>query len=464
MPSRRSAPAPARAFRRGAVRTPALGHLRRAVALTTALLPVAPLGGSAQSLTPEEERIVAWVDAHVGEAQELVERLVNVNSGTLNLSGVREVADILRAELDAIGLRTEWVDQAEVGRAGHLLAAQDGDRGRRLLLIGHLDTVFEQDDPFQRFEALGDGWASGPGTEDMKGGDVVALYALKALSEAGLLDGAQLRVVFTGDEEKPGSPLEIARRDLIEAGEWADVALGFESGIQDDEAEWATIARRGYADWRLTVHGRQAHSSQVFSDEVGAGAIFEASRILSDFYDEVRGEEYLTFNAGVILGGTEVRYDFEAAQGEAFGKTNVVPNTVIVHGGIRTISSDQLARAQAAMRAVVARHLPNTSAEIDFSEGYPGMAPTEANRALQGMISEVNQALGRGPMPALDPSRRGAADISFVAPYADGLAGLGPYGRGGHSPEEALDLGSISIAVKRAAILIHRLSRAGPIT
>lgn len=419
---------------------------------------------SAQTLSPEEEALAAWAETHADEAAALIERLVDMNSGTLNLEGVRKVGEVLRREFEAIGLETEWSDQSAVDRAGHLLARLDGDRGRRILLIGHLDTVFERDDPFQDFEPLGDGWAAGPGIEDMKAGDVIALYALRALREQGLLEGAQIRVVFTGDEEKPGSPVEVARRDLVEAGEWADVALGFESGVRDDEAEWATVARRGYTDWRLTVTGRQAHSSQIFTEDVGAGAVFEAARILNAFYDEVRGEEYLTFNAGAILGGTDVEFDFEEARGEVYGKTNVVPNRVVVHGGIRTISGEQLDRAREAMRAVVARHLPHTEATIEFGEGYPGMAPTEGNRALQEMLSEINQALGRGPMPALDPSRRGAADISFVAPYADALAGIGPYGRGGHSPDEALDMTSIPIALKRAAILIYRLSTAGPIT
>ena len=435
-----------------------------ALLLALFAIPGRHAGASAQALSAEEEALASWVDVHADEAAALVEELVRINSGTLNLEGVRDVGDRLRDQLDALGLETEWSDQSAVNRAGHLIARLEGDRGRRILLIGHLDTVFELDDPFQELEPLEGDWVKGPGIEDMKAGDVVAVYALRALREAGLLEGARIRVVFTGDEEKPGSPLEIARRDLVEAGEWADVALGFESGVRDDEAEWATIARRGYADWRLVVTGRQAHSSQVFSEEVGAGAIFEAARILNEFYEEVRGEEYLTFNAGAIVGGTEVTWDFEEARGTVFGKTNVVPNEAIVHGGIRTLSSEQLARAQEAMRQVVERHLLHTDATIRFGEGYPGMAPTEGNRALQAMLSEINQALGRGPMPSLDPSRRGAADISFVAPYAHALAGLGPYGRGGHSPEEALDMGSLPIAIKRAAILIYRLSQAGPIT
>ena len=292
----------------------------------------------------------------------------------------------------------------------------------------------------------------------MKSGDVVIVYALKALKAAGLLDGMQVIVFYTGDEEKAGRPLSISRRDLIESGKWADVALGFESGQHFDGTDWATVARRSSSDWQLEVTGKQAHSSQIFTEDVGAGAIFEAARILNAFYDSVRGEEYLTFNAGAILGGTIVDYDFEGNRGSAFGKTNVVPNTVVVHGGIRTISPEQLERAQEAMLTVVANSLPHTDARLTFGEGYPPMAPTAGNMVLQQMLSDVNEALGRGPMPALDPARRGAADISFVAPYTDALAGMGGLGEGGHSPRESFEIDSMPLAVKRAAILMYRLS------
>lgn len=432
-----------------------------ALTLLAAVAPPAP----AQQLTPEEARLAAWVDAHADEATALLERLVNINSGTMNHPGVRAVGDVLRAELDALGFETEWIDlPAEVNRAGHLFARRAGGRGKKLLLIGHLDTVFEEDDAFQAFRRLDGTWAEGPGIDDMKSGDVVIVYALKALAEAGLLDGAQITVAYTGDEESPGEPLSVSRRDLIEAGRWADVALGFEGGIRDEEAEWATIARRSSTEWLLTVTGKQAHSSGIFGADTGAGAIFEAARILAAFYDEVRGEEYLTFNAGSIVGGTDVTYDREATRGTAFGKTNVVPNRVVVHGGMRTISEEQTQRARAAMQAVVRRHLPLTSAEISFTDGYPAMAPTEGNRRLQGILSDINVGLGGAPMPALDPGRRGAADISFVAPYTDGLAGLGAYGEGAHAPGERLDLASLRIAIQRAAILIHRLTREGPLT
>ena len=296
----------------------------------------------------------------------------------------------------------------------------------------------------------------GPGVDDMKSGNVIIVYALKALAEAGVLDKLSVVVAYPGDEEKTGSPISLERKELIEAGQWADVALGFESAVNYDGRDWATIARRSSSSWTLTVRGRQAHSSGIFREDVGAGAIFEAARILNAFYEEVRGEEYLTFNAGTIQGGTNVEYDPEQNRGTTFGKTNVVPNTVIVHGGMRTISVEQLERARAAMQRVVAESLPHTSASIEFVDRYPPMSPTDGNRRLQVLLSDINQDLGRGDMPALDPARRGAADISFVAPYTDALAGLGA---GGHTPNESLDLTTMTLAIKRAAILLHRLSQ-----
>ncbi len=440
-------------------------HLHRMVYLASASL-IAVLVLSLQiedacagSLNEEESAMVRWIEENTAGAESLIVELANINSGTLNRQGVLAVGAILEAELKALGLKTHWLALPEnMQRAGHLVARQMGSRGKKILMIGHLDTVFEADDAFQQVRREGN-WLHGPGVEDMKAGDVVMLYAVKALRQVGALADAQLVLYYTGDEESPGSPLARTRSDLIEQGKWADIALGFESAMRDDEANWATVSRRGASEWLLQVEGKQAHSSGIFTEDTGAGAIFEAARILTEFYREVRSEQYLTFNAGSILGGTSVEYDVENTRGSAFGKTNVVPNRAVVHGGIRTLSPQQLQRAQDAMRAVVSAHLPHTSASIEFTEGYPPMAPTAGNIALQGMLSSINIELGGDAMPALDPSRRGAADISFVAPYVDGLAGLGAYGEDGHTPNERLDLDSLALAIKRAAILIYRLSR-----
>ncbi|HSG97499.1 MAG TPA: M20/M25/M40 family metallo-hydrolase [Woeseiaceae bacterium] len=413
----------------------------------------------AGGLSVEEQRMVDWIDAHTEEAIALLEETVNISSGTMNHEGVREVGRVMRRELDALGLETEWVDMPpEMERAGHLFGRKIGGDGRKFIMIGHLDTVFEADDTFQAFARDGD-QATGPGVDDMKGGNVIIVYALKALREIGAFEDVQVVVAYMGDEEKTGKPLSVARKHLVEAGKWADYGLGFESAIHLDGQDWGTIARRGSTGWILTVEGRQAHSSSIFSDGVGAGAIFEASRILNAFYEEVRGEQYLTFNAGTIQGGTNVEYDPQQNRGTTFGKTNVVPRKVVVHGGIRTISEEQLDRVHEKMRAVVEASLPQTDASIEFIEGYPPMFPSAGNKSVLDVYSQVNEDLGRGKMGSLDPLKRGAADVSFVAPYTDALAGLGTLGEGGHTPNETVDLRSVPLAIKRAAILIYRLSR-----
>lgn len=405
-------------------------------------------------LSPVELDIVDYVDGHTEEMVVLLARVVEMNSGTMNLEGVRAVGEVFREELEALGFEARWVAMPEsVNRAGHLVAQRTGDRGRRLLLIGHLDTVFEPDDPFQRFERR-DSLAHGPGALDMKGGDVAMLYALKALDAAGALDGATIRIVLTGDEESAGLPLSVTRGDLIAAARESDVALGFEGG----DPGRAVVARRGSSEWMLEVTGRQGHSSLIFGREYGSGAIFEAARILHRFHEEVRGPRYLSFNPGVVLGGTEVTYDPEASRGSAFGKTNVIAQRVVVDGGLRFITEDQKEEARAAMRAIVADSLPGTSARITFGDKYPAMPPTDGNRALLSILDEVSRDLGLGPVEPYDPADRGAADISFVAPLVDGLDGLGVSGRGSHTPDETVDLRSLPVAAKRAAILIRRLT------
>ena len=426
--------------------------------LTCIALLLVALPAAAGGLSADEQRMADWIDAHAEDAVALLRETVDIPSGTLSHDGVREVGRVMRRELDALGLQTEWIDMPpEVDRAGHLFGRKEGS-GRKFLLIGHLDTVFEEEDGTRPFERDGD-IARGHGVYDMKTGNTVIVYALKALQEIGALDEIPVVVAYTGDEEKYGLPVEISRSDLVAAGQWADVALGFEEAMHFDDTDWATVARRSSTGWILTVSGKQSHSSDIFSERVGAGAIFEASRILNGFYEEVRGEQHLTFNAGTIQGGTEVDYDPADNRGSTFGKTNVVPRRVVVHGGIRAISQEQLARARDTMRRIVAENLPHTQASIEFNEGYPPMSSTEGNMALAKELSAINVALGREPMPPLDPSRRGAADISFVAPYTDALAGLGGIGGGGHTPDEYVQLSSLPLAIKRAAILIYRLSR-----
>jgi len=429
----------------------------RALALLVSCLAAVP-GAPALALDATEARIVEAVEERSEEAIAALEEIVNINSGTLNPEGVRRVGAYFERELAALGFTTRWIEQPpEMERGGHLFAELDGDRGKRVLMIGHLDTVFEPDSPFQHFRREGE-IAYGPGTEDMKGGNLVILYALKALADAGVLDNTRIIVALTGDEENPGNPVQLSRKDLIEAGRRSDIALGFEAGVRD--LQTATIARRGASEWTLRVTAEPAHSSGIFREGTSSGAIFEASRILDAFHSQLRSEKYLTFNPGVILGGTSVDYAPQANRGTAFGKTNVIAEAAVVHGDLRFLSEEQKENAREKMRAIVARSLPGTRAEITFEDGYPAMFPSQGNHDLLAQFEAVSRDLGFGDLEVLDPGERGAADISFVAADVEAsLAGLGAVGWKGHTVDEHIDLTTLSANAKRVAVLVHRLTR-----
>ena len=436
------------------------GVRRLAIAACCAaiVVPAASASLAAQGLTPEEQRIVAAVDARTDAAITLLERTVNVNSGTFNLEGVREVGRMFRAELDALGFATRWIPMDTVGRAGHLFAERRGT-GPVMVLIGHLDTVFEPDSPFQRWERVDRTTVRGPGTEDMKGGNVVMLLALQALEAAGALDGASVIVALTGDEEDTGDPLDVARRDLIAAGRRATYALGFEGAT--GEGRSAVVARRGFTGWVVRATATPAHSSQIFRADLGSGAVFELVRVLHTFHDRLRGEQYLTFNPGIVAGGTDVEFDGDA-RATVYGKTNIIAEHALAAGDLRTISFAQRDSAKTRMRAIVAASLPHAASEITFRDSYPPMSPTDANYALLARLSEVSRDLGFGPVDAVDPGARGAADVSFVAPHVTAaLDGLGVIGSGGHTVEETMQLPSVAMQAKKAAVLIYRLSREG---
>lgn len=422
-------------------------------AAVAATLAAAPLAAQPE-LSAAEQRLRQYVEQHREEQIDFLGKAVNINSGSLNLAGVRQVGALFRAAFDSLGFTTRWVEMPpEMHRAGHLVAEHVGKPGNtRILLIGHLDTVFEgEGQQWTREDSVGHGAGSG----DMKGGDVIILYALEALAGIGALEDANVTVIFTGDEELAGDPLSISRRDLIELGKSHDVALAFEGGSNTT----ATIGRRGASTWRLEVNARQAHSSGMFSEGGTYGAIYELARILDTFRTQLEGEPNLTFNPGVIVGGADVTFDTLQLAGTAAGKTNIIAPRAVAVGDLRFLSEEQKERARARMREIVAQSLPGAQATITFADEYPAMAPTPGNARLLAVYDSASQALGYGPVEALDPGRRGAGDISFVAPYIDGLDGLGALGGGSHSPNERVNLPALARQTERAAVLIYRLSR-----
>lgn len=429
--------------------------MKNILALAAATLLVSP--ASAQ-LTPPERKITAFVDADMETSVALLARLVNQNSGSLNLEGVEKVGQMMRTELESLGFSVTWVPMRQTGRAGHIIATHKGSgMGKRMLLIGHLDTVFEPSSPFQTFKRQGNDGV-GPGAGDDKGGMVVMLMALKAMKAAGTLKAANIEIVLTGDEEDSGDPIEVARADLIAAGKRADVALDFEGLSVQDGKDMGSIARRSSSGWTLTARAKGGHSSGIFSESAGDGAIYALAKTIAAFRTELP-ETNLTFNVGLIAGGAEAALDKGGINATAAGKTNIIPEIAIARGDMRTLSDEQTARVTAKMQAIAARANPGATIEFRMDPGgYPAMAPTAGNRALLSSLNTVNRDLGLPEMAALDPLRRGAGDISFVAKDVPGLVGLGPSSRGDHAPGETVDLGSFPRQAKRAAILMTRLA------
>lgn len=407
-----------------------------------------PLLIDAQRISSDEQKLIDNIDAHSAEAIALLEKVVNIESPTENLAGVRQVGAVFKTEFEALGFTARWINMpAAMKRGGHLLAEKQGSKGKRLLLLGHIDTVLHG----EKFLRQGNK-GFGTGSSDMKAGDVVLLFALKALRETGALKDAQVIVMLTGDEEDSGDPVEVSRGDMVAAAKRSDLALSFENG----GSNIATVARRGSSDWTLEVTARTGHSSQIFKS-MGSGAIFEAARILNQFYETLRGPEYLTFNPSVISGGTQVEVKDQSLTTN--GKTNVVPARVIVRGDLRFISEQQKETARARMKEIVAKSLPGTSAKITFADGIPAMSPSEGNLNLLKQLDAVSQDLGFEKIEPLGAGERGAGDIAYVTHLIPGLDGLGATGGGAHARGEYADLDTLPRQIKRAAVLIYRLTR-----
>ena len=411
---------------------------------------------TAQQLSPVEKKLAQTVEQQMEQTLQLLRQSVDINSGTYNITGVRAVGDLYAKELKALGFTVEWILLPDsLKRAGHLVAYRKGTKGKKLFLIGHLDTVFEPDMPANPFTLLNDSTATGQGVNDMKGGDVAIIAALKALHQYGLLDQTTITVYMTGDEENAGYPREVSRGDFISRAQQHDIALAFEtaSGMNT-----IATARRGASGWKLEVEGKQGHSSGVFGN-AGYGSIYEAARIINSFRERLSKEQYLTFNPGLIVGGSEVSYNDEAQQGQVAGKTNIISPRTYANGDLRFLSEEQKENARTVMREIVGQSLPGTKASIRFSDGIPSMSPTEGNTKLAAQLSEVSEALGFGKVSPGNPGSRGAGDISYVAKYLDCLDGLGASGRGAHAPGETINLKEYPKLIQRTAVFLYRLTR-----
>jgi len=425
--------------------------------LLLSLLASITLSSIHAQLDAAEKKAMTYVTDHMDATMQLLINSVNINSGTLNIVGVRKVGDLYATELQKLGFTLEWVAEPDsLHRAGHLVATHKGKKGKKLFLIGHLDTVFEPDMPAGPYTVLNDSTATGQGVNDMKGGDVAMIAALQALQAAGQLKDMNIIAYFTGDEERSGSPRQVARKDFIERARGCDIALGFESAMG---LHTVAAARRGASGWSLDITARTGHSSLVFTDSAGYGAIYEAARILNTFREQLGKEQYLSFNPGLIVGGSDVKVASEGARGETLGKVNIISPAAHVTGDLRFLSETQKNNAREKMKNIVAASLPGAKATISFTDGFPAMEPTPGNLRLLARLDKLTRDMGIGETVAGDPGARGAGDISDIAQYLDCLDGLGASGSGAHRAGETINLKEYPFLIQRAALFMYRLTR-----
>lgn len=382
-------------------------------------------------------RALDLLDTRKDEMVALLGDLVLQNSGSRNPAGITKVLDRIRAELAPMGFEMETVAATELG-GPHLLARTEG-AGRRVLMMGHVDTIFEADHPFQDFRVDGD-IAYGPGVRDMKGGVVVMIHVLRALHEVGALAGRPVTLLFNGDEET-GS---LSSRPVIEReARRASLGLVFEGGTLNR----ITTSRGGLGQGRFEIRGVPVHiASRPFSVDANQELAEKMTRLLA-LNDPARR---IHVNVAPVQGGIKRNQVSGLATGEIDLRFRTSEDGEALAAKVREILSTSYVRNARLGKATETRfelllHRP------PFEEG-PGV------RALLG----VYQAAGREfEMHLSGASSSGGSDQNLIAALGvPCLDSLGIRGSGAHTVREQGDLTSLVPAAKLTAVALHRLWRA----
>lgn len=365
----------------------------------------------------------------------LLERLVNIDSGSMNKTGVDKVGQILKQEYEQLGFEVETVQQEVQG--DHLILRHKNAVNPKIMTVSHMDTVFKEGTVLKRPFSIQEGRAYGPGVIDMKGSHVALLFAIKALQEAGQNGFKNVEILLTSDEEI-GS---YTSRELIETRtEGKKYALITEPARQDGSF---VTARRGAGEYTLKVTGKAAHSG--IQPQAGSSAIEELAQKVIKLHQLSNHAEGISINVGVIEGGTTV---------------NTVAPSAVAHVDVRIDKIEQAALIESKIQEVCAiPDVKGTSIELLGGLERPPMVKNEQTIALFKVFQEVGQSLG---LTIKDTATGGGSDASFTS--SKGVAtidGIGPIGGGAHSEEEYLEIDSLVERTELLAKTIQRLTDAG---
>lgn len=352
--------------------------------------------------------------------------LVSIDSGTLNKVGVDAVASAMQSRLAAIGCEVTRLPNPLYGDS--IVARLHGNGTKKLVMVGHTDTVYPEGTAQQHPFRVQDDRAYGPGTCDMKNGILAGLYAMKALQETKQCPFSEL-VLFLNSDEEIGSPTSTQAIDL--ECEDAAAALVLESGRANNAV---VVGRKGVYEYTLTVTGRNAHAGA--SPEKGRSAIHELAHkivAISALNDLSPGT---TVNVGTVMGGTA---------------RNVVANQAVCGIDVRALTVEAYQRFDEELRQIVAEPvIPDTHIEVGTGHCFAPMERNERNEGLYQVAREVAARLG---FELASTESGGGSDANHISAMGiPVLDGLGPRGGNAHSPDEYLLIPSV---VERTSLLAH---------
>lgn len=413
--------------------------MRRTLATVAALcVASAAAGQAAARATPKDLRVWTAAERARPEQLKLLETMVNIDSGTGDVEGGRKIAALLIPRLQALGMAVETVPAEAPGLPENIVATLKGTGRGRILLIGHIDTVFGPGTAAKRpFRVVGDR-AMGPGVADEKGGVAEGLHALQILRDVGFKDFAKIVFLMETSEERgsPGTRALIAR--LVKD---ADVELNLEPG---DPPDVLTVWRKGSSNFTINVKGRAAHAGVAPQD--GRNAALELIHQLRALEPFPRSGEGLTANLTLMSAGS--RY-------------NIIPEDASATINVRvrgTADADQVARALETSAATTV--IPDTKVTVRRETSYPPLPSNPATDALADRAEAIYAGLG------LKIARGGNGGASESALAIDAgvpaLDGLGPVGGGFHSDDEHLDLKSVTPRLYLLTKLIMELGKSPP--
>ena len=419
------------------------------LAFSMAAMAEAEIARQKTTLSNAEQLLVAWIESHEADILDELKRHVDINTGTANIAGLDRYRAILAKDLQQLGFATSEHPSAaipvltcegdKVQIANHLLAVRTGSAKQRILLNGHLDTVFSADDEFQTLMIERDGVLKGPGVADMKGGIVIMLNALRALDQAGLLAESNLSVLFNTDEEI-GS---LGSRKLIEQqAKLHDIGLVFEGSYKNQ----VTRARKGLGQARLKVIGRESHAGGAHED--GVSANLELAHKIVALEKLTDYDRKTTVNTGVMGGGE---------------KRNTIAGCADAYIDMRFPSEAEGEQLKQRLADVAATQYTSNSRHPEFpqTEFWATLhRPVKQQHPIVDQLIAQAMAISQLTGEPIEGTRYAGGGTDGSIAQAVGLPtmdSLGIDGVGAHSSREAASVKSLMARTKLAAVLLSRL-------